>query len=124
MATCKLQGTIIRSQFIEKKIVPKERASAVVQAVVTREKFKVKIPQLTTTYTPLPATIPLIENPNEIIVETEDSTSTGKFGRFGGKFVPETLVVCMNQLEAEFKNALRDEVFQVIRYSGLRQRRP
>jgi len=112
MAACKLQGTIVRSQFIEKKVVPKERNSAVVQAVGTREKFK--IPQLTTTYTPLPSTIPLIEKATEIIVDTEDTTSTGKFGRFGGKFVPETLVVCLNQLEAEFKNALRDDVFQVI----------
>ncbi|CAJ2651001.1 unnamed protein product [Trifolium pratense] len=106
MATCKLQGTIVSSQLINKK-VPKERVSD----VVTRDKFKVKVPQLTTTYTPLPI-LPLIEKTKEIIVETESTNSAGKFGRFGGKFVPETLVICMNQLEAEFKNALRDQVFQ------------
>ena len=44
MAACKLQGTIVRNQFIEKKGVPKERNFAVAQAVVTRDKFKVKIP--------------------------------------------------------------------------------
>jgi len=44
VAACKLQGTIVRNQFIEKKGVPKERNSAVAQAVVTRDKFKVKIP--------------------------------------------------------------------------------
>lgn len=120
MAACKLQGTIVRSQFIEKKVVPKERNSAVVQAVVTRDKFKVKIPQLATTYTPLPSTIPLIEKATEIIVEPEDTTSTGKFGRFGGKFVPETLVMCLNQLEAEFKNALHDDVFQAELATALR----
>jgi tryptophan synthase beta chain len=98
-----LQGTIVSNKFIEKKGAPKERASAVVQAVVTRDKFKVKVPQLTTTYTPLPI-LPLTENTN----------SAGKFGRFGGKFVPETLIMCMKQLEAEFKNALHDQVFQVI----------
>jgi tryptophan synthase beta chain len=109
MTTCKLQGTIVSSQFIDKE-VPKERASA----EVTRSKFKVKVPQLTTTnYTPLPM-LPLTEKAMDIIVETESTNSAGKFGRFGGKFVPETLLMCLNQLEAEFKNALRDQVFQVI----------
>ncbi|WJX72488.1 tryptophan synthase [Trifolium repens] len=110
MSTCKLQGTIVSSKFIQKKGAPKDRASAVVQAVVTRDKFKVKVPQLTTTHTPLPF-LPLTEKAKEIIVETEN-TSAGKFGRFGGKFVPETLIMCMKQLEAEFKNALHDQVFQ------------
>jgi tryptophan synthase beta chain len=113
MSTCKLQGTIVSNKFIEKKGSPKERASAVVQAVVTRDKFKVKVPQLTTTHTPLPF-LPLTEKAKEIIVETENTNSAGKFGRFGGKFVPETLIMCMKQLEAEFKNALHDQVFQVI----------
>jgi tryptophan synthase beta chain len=108
MTTCKLQGKIVSSQFIDKE-VPKERASA----EVTRNKFKVNVPQLTTNYTPLPM-LPLTEKAKEIIVETESTNSAGKFGRFGGKLVPETLVMGLNQLEAEFKNALRDQVFQVI----------
>jgi tryptophan synthase beta chain len=118
MSTCKLQGTIVSSKFIQKKGAPIDRASAVVQAVVTRDKFKVKVPQLTTTYTPLPM-LPLTEKAKDIIVETESTNSAGKFGRFGGKFVPETLVMCLNQLEAEFKNALRDQVFQVITWKML-----
>ncbi|XP_038692067.1 tryptophan synthase beta chain 1-like [Tripterygium wilfordii] len=35
-----------------------------------------------------------------------------KFGRFGGKFVPETLITCLNKLEAEFKLVVHDSEFQ------------
>lgn len=38
--------------------------------------------------------------------------TSGKFGRFGGKFVPETLITCLNMLEAEFNLVLTDEDFQ------------
>ncbi|KAJ9169064.1 hypothetical protein P3X46_020532 [Hevea brasiliensis] len=37
---------------------------------------------------------------------------SGKFGRFGGKFVPETLIACLKELEAEFNWALEDPEFQ------------
>ncbi|KAL6990808.1 tryptophan synthase, partial [Sarracenia purpurea var. burkii] len=37
---------------------------------------------------------------------------TGKFGRYGGKFVPETLITCLNQLESEFNFVLDDPHFQ------------
>ncbi|KAJ8761897.1 hypothetical protein K2173_005608 [Erythroxylum novogranatense] len=36
----------------------------------------------------------------------------GKYGRFGGKFVPETLMTCLNMIEAEFDNVLNDPQFQ------------
>ncbi|KAL3519506.1 hypothetical protein ACH5RR_017655 [Cinchona calisaya] len=39
-------------------------------------------------------------------------SSTGKFGRFGGKFVPETLITCLSILEAELTLALHDTDFQ------------
>ncbi|KAJ6376980.1 hypothetical protein OIU76_026021 [Salix suchowensis] len=35
-----------------------------------------------------------------------------KFGMFGGKFVPETLITSLNRLEAEFIYALQDPEFQ------------
>lgn len=38
---------------------------------------------------------------------------TGKFGRFGGIFVPEILVVSLNKLVAEFHLMLHDPKFQV-----------
>jgi tryptophan synthase beta chain len=36
----------------------------------------------------------------------------GYFGPFGGRFVPETLVPALQQLEAEFEKARKDEAFQ------------
>lgn len=44
---------------------------------------------------------------------TIDSQSAGKFGIFGGMFVPETIVPCLHQLEAEFNKVLHDQAFQV-----------
>ncbi|KAL0398738.1 UNVERIFIED_CONTAM: Tryptophan synthase beta chain 2, chloroplastic [Sesamum radiatum] len=48
------------------------------------------------------------------LIEQADAglSSTGKFGRFGGVFVPETLVSCLNKLAAEFKFILNDSQFQ------------
>lgn len=49
-----------------------------------------------------------------LIDQTEESSSTtGKFGRFGGVFVPETLVSCLSMLITEFQLVLRDSEFQV-----------
>lgn len=39
--------------------------------------------------------------------------SSGKFGRFGGVFVPETLITCLKKLEAEFRWVLHDPEFQM-----------
>ncbi|XP_056686502.1 tryptophan synthase beta chain 1-like isoform X2 [Spinacia oleracea] len=39
-------------------------------------------------------------------------SSTGKFGKFGGKYVPELLVTCLSDLEEEFYMALNDAKFQ------------
>lgn len=36
----------------------------------------------------------------------------GRFGEFGGRFVPETLVAALDQLEAEYHKAQRDPTFQ------------
>ncbi|KAG6416510.1 hypothetical protein SASPL_123941 [Salvia splendens] len=48
-----------------------------------------------------------------LIDETEESLfKTGKFGRFGGVFVPETLVTCLNMLLSEFSFCLNDPHFQ------------
>ncbi|KAL1560113.1 tryptophan synthase [Salvia divinorum] len=48
-----------------------------------------------------------------LIDETEESLfRTGKFGRFGGVFVPETLITCLNMLLSEFSFCLNDPHFQ------------
>ena len=36
----------------------------------------------------------------------------GRFGKFGGRFVPETLVAALDQLEDEYKKAQQDPAFQ------------
>ncbi|WP_027408573.1 tryptophan synthase subunit beta [Anoxybacteroides tepidamans] len=45
----------------------------------------------------------MYDMPNEI----------GRFGEFGGRFVPETLMRPLEELEREFKRALADELFHV-----------
>ena len=37
----------------------------------------------------------------------------GRFGKFGGKYVPETLMAALTELEVEFYKALDDQSFQV-----------
>lgn len=38
-------------------------------------------------------------------------TVPNKFGRFGGKFVPETLMEALEELEESLASALTDETF-------------
>lgn len=38
--------------------------------------------------------------------------STGRFGRFGGKYVPETLIPALAELEVAYQEAIRDPAFQ------------
>jgi len=109
----KLQGALVSCHSRTSKFVDqKERAASVVaQAVVTHQ---TKLPQFTVTYVPPPP--PSIDNkPFETHhhVKNPSTSTSGKFGRFGGKFVPETIVACLSQLEAEFKNAISDDAFQV-----------
>ena len=37
--------------------------------------------------------------------------ATGHFGPYGGRFVPETLIVALDQLEAEYARARADQAF-------------
>ena len=36
----------------------------------------------------------------------------GHFGEFGGRFVPETLIACLDELKTRFRHALKDKSFQ------------
>jgi len=38
--------------------------------------------------------------------------SKGRFGSFGGRYVPETLVNALDELEAAYEDALQDRAFQ------------
>ncbi len=50
--------------------------------------------------------------------------SKGRFGAYGGQFVPETLMPCLNELETAYREAQQDEAFQnaltqlLTQYSG------
>ncbi|HEY7095283.1 MAG TPA: tryptophan synthase subunit beta [Terriglobales bacterium] len=45
-------------------------------------------------------------------------TSVGRFGRYGGRYVPETLMAALEELEAAYDKARRDKKFQA-RLDGL-----
>ncbi len=57
-------------------------------------------------------------------MNTYNPDSHGRFGDFGGKFVPETLMNAISELEQAFKNAMEDDSFikeykqQLRSYSG------
>lgn len=40
----------------------------------------------------------------------------GRFGKFGGKYVPETLIAALAELEVAYKEAIADPAFQVREY--------
>ncbi|MBI1799933.1 MAG: tryptophan synthase subunit beta, partial [Candidatus Eisenbacteria bacterium] len=42
----------------------------------------------------------------------ESPDATGHFGPFGGRFVPETLIHALDQLEAEYRRACSDRSFR------------
>ncbi|KAK8973614.1 hypothetical protein V6N11_044587 [Hibiscus sabdariffa] len=52
--------------------------------------------------------LPKVKSP----VKTVDKNVPGKFGIFGGKYVPETLISCLAELEAVFDFVLHDFEFQ------------
>ena len=39
--------------------------------------------------------------------------SSGRFGKYGGKYVPETLIPALLELEKEYAAAQQDQAFQV-----------
>ena len=50
-----------------------------------------------------------------------EPSATGRFGEFGGRFVPETLVPACQELEAAFREAWADPVFRAELDDQLRQ---
>lgn len=42
--------------------------------------------------------------------------TAGRFGKFGGKYVPETLIPALAELEVAYKEAIADPSFQVSPY--------
>ncbi|XP_041022931.1 tryptophan synthase beta chain 1-like [Juglans microcarpa x Juglans regia] len=52
--------------------------------------------------------------------DDDDGNDQGRFGRFGGKYVPETLMACLSQLESEFNSVLKDTEFEAELATALR----
>lgn len=53
-------------------------------------------------------------NEDDEIRKAIGSNNEGRFGRFGGKYVPEILMASLNELQSQFNSILRDLEFQVI----------
>lgn len=43
----------------------------------------------------------------------ERPDATGRYGKFGGKYVPETLIAALKELEQAYKEAMEDVEFRV-----------
>jgi tryptophan synthase beta chain len=100
---CNMQTHLVAGHLIVKR---RTGDSSVVRAVVVDRNILVKN---------IPGSSNLImKTLTKPQVETVDmDVSKGRFGRFGGKYVPESLITCLAELEAEFNSALRDTDFQV-----------
>ena len=46
--------------------------------------------------------------------------SQGRFGKYGGKYVPETLIAALSEVEEEFNKAIKDPDFQVKLFSSVK----
>lgn len=57
--------------------------------------------------------LPLQDANGSVVLQRPDSF--GRFGKFGGKYVPETLMHALTLLEASFHSLAGDEDFQVLR---------
>lgn len=58
-------------------------------------------------------TTPLSSSPQSAAdANTQQPDTLGRFGRFGGKYVPETLMPALSELEAAFEQYRKDPDFQ------------
>jgi tryptophan synthase beta chain len=57
-------------------------------------------------------TTPLPKHPEKSTSESQVPDALGRFGRFGGKYVPETLMPALTELEAAYQKYRQDPEFQ------------
>lgn len=60
------------------------------------------------------AASPAMERANGAVAGLARPDAMGRFGKFGGKYVPETLMHALTELEAAFHALATDDEFQVI----------
>lgn len=51
--------------------------------------------------------------PERVSTRAQRPDNTGRFGKFGGKYVPETLMPALAQLEEDYKSAMADPAYHV-----------
>lgn len=47
-------------------------------------------------------------------IKPQRPDASGRYGKFGGKYVPETLIPALAQLEIDYKEAMADPAFKVM----------
>ncbi len=62
--------------------------------------------------------VPARGEPVQFAPPGPEPTARGRFGEFGGRYVPETLIPALEQLEVEFRTAWHDDAFRT-EYAGL-----
>ena len=55
----------------------------------------------------------IVDPPKESIKDVQRPDETGRYGAYGGKYVPETLIPALLELEKEYATLASDESFQV-----------
>ena len=55
----------------------------------------------------------IVDPPKDSIKDVQRPDETGRFGAYGGKYVPETLIPALLALEKEYATLASDESFQV-----------
>jgi|TARA_B110000977_G_scaffold200202_2_gene289873 tryptophan synthase beta chain len=55
----------------------------------------------------------IVDPPKVSIKDVQRPDETGRFGDYGGKYVPETLIPALQALEKEYAALASDEAFQV-----------
>ena len=66
---------------------------------------------------PAAAVVAVPETPLPTTAPAQRPDAAGRYGRFGGKYVPETLIAALADLEVAYREAQNDPDFQVRRCS-------
>ena len=55
----------------------------------------------------------IVDPPKQSIKDVQRPDASGRYGAYGGKYVPETLIPALQELEKEYAALATDEAFQV-----------
>ncbi|KAG2688226.1 hypothetical protein I3760_09G085600 [Carya illinoinensis] len=98
------------------RAVAVDHSSTVVKEVSGLSNLIMRRPPLT----PIPRVVETEKRKVSTDDDDDGGNDQGRFGMFGGKYVPETLMACLSQLESEFNSVLKDTEFQAELATALR----